>query len=116
MKEGLIVIVRVDYCLLFGTRKEPIETFLQSMKNAKRKDGSFLLEDKGLEFTKEGGIESFLGVNIERDGEFVKTLQLLLIERILRELDFHVSNVSSNPNPSTHMLHKDEDGIDRKDT
>ena len=40
-----------------------------------------------------------LGVKIELDGDFIKMLQPLLIERILRALDFHGSNATSKTTP-----------------
>ena len=55
----LIFIKHVDDCLIFGTIKEHIETFLQSIKKTNKGDGTHLFGDKGLEFAEEGGFESF---------------------------------------------------------
>ena len=71
--------MHADDCLIVRTRKKYIETFLWSMKNATSNDESCPFDDKGFEFTEKGDIKSFLGIKIERDGDFVKIFQSLLM-------------------------------------
>ena len=62
---------------------------------------------------KKGGIKSFLGFNIERYGDSTKSFQPLMIERIIRALEFHGSNVNSKSSHLTQTLHEDKDRVNR---
>ena len=68
----------------------------------------------GLKLPIEGGIDDFLGVNIERrdDGTFHLT-QPHLIDTILKEMRLHSDNVSVKTTPAavSAILKRDSDGI-----
>ena len=114
LKKDLIVIVYVDDCLIFSTKLEGVEEFLESMR--KRKPGEeHPFEDKGFDFTDDGDLQTFLGVKFEREGDVLKMIQPMLILRIIEAVSFDKVGVNSKPTPSTYILLKDENGEERKD-
>ena len=116
-KEGIVLILYVDDCCIFGTSKEKITEFIESLKRPKNETAKkyYKHKDGGFDFTTEKSIEKFLGVEVSRSDNKVLLRQPLLIERIIAAVGFVDKQVSPKPTPSTGMLHKDEDGQDRKD-
>ena len=79
-----------DDSILAGPDPEELDAILEAMKGA------------GLDLTSEGGIEDFLGVNIERkvDGTIHLT-QPRLIQSILEDLGLDGPNVATKDIPMT---------------
>ena len=75
MKDGMIMLVYVDDCIIIGDSIARIDVLIHSLMNGPEK---FVLTD-------EGTLEKFLGVNISRldDGRYEFT-QPFLIERIIK--------------------------------
>ena len=113
-KEGIVLILYVDDCCIFGTSKEKIKDFIDSLKRPKDKKPS-KHKDGGFDFTIESSIEKFIGVEVSWQGETAMLRQPHLMERIIAAVGFEDKQVCCKPTPSTGMLHKDEDGQDRKD-
>jgi hypothetical protein len=59
MKDGMIVLVYVDDCIIVGDNMSKIDEFVQSMQNGPE---NFVLMD-------EGNIDKFLGIEIKRLGQ-----------------------------------------------
>jgi transposase InsO family protein len=96
-KGRAIYILYTDDSILAGPDEHELDAIIQQMK------------DVGLKITSEGGIEDFLGINIDRkpDGTFVLT-QKRLIESILKDLGLNRSNAipKSTPTASSKILSK----------
>jgi hypothetical protein len=92
-----IYIVYTDDSILAGPDEKELDAIIQQMK------------DVGLKITSEGGIEDFLGINIERkeDGSFLLT-QKRLIDSILTDLGLNRTNVlpKQTPTASSKILSK----------
>jgi hypothetical protein len=92
-----IYIVYTDDSILAGPDEKELDAIIQQMK------------DVGLKITSEGGIEDFLGINIERkkDGSFILT-QKRLIDSILTDLGLNRTNVlpKQTPTASSKILSK----------
>ena len=56
MKKGMIILTYVDDCILIENKKETIDQFIHSLANGIEK----------FEFTDEGAIDKYLGVEIEQ--------------------------------------------------
>ena len=97
-------------------KKRLKKKIISKTTGSKNDDGIHPFDEKGSKFTEEGRIEYFLGVKIKQDGDSIKKLQQLPIERVLRVLWFYSINVILEPAPSIHMSHEDKDGIYRKGT
>ena len=74
----MIILVYVDDCILLPKDELPMKRFVQSLK-----DG-----DKNFDFTEDGTLENYLGVNIAKfpDGKGFEMSQPFLIDRISRPL------------------------------
>ena len=78
MKKGIIILTYVDDCILIAKKKETLDKFIYSLANGIEK----------LEFTDEGTIEKYLGVEIEQlKGKESILRKPFLIQRILAELN-----------------------------
>jgi Reverse transcriptase (RNA-dependent DNA polymerase) len=82
-KGKAIYILYTDNSILAGPNEQELDAIIQQMKDIR------------LNITSEGGIEDFLGINIERkqDGSFVLT-QKRLIDSILKDLGLNRGNVT----------------------
>lgn len=116
-KRDLVLILCVDDCCIFGTSKEKINEFVESLKRpeSKKEKEAHQLKDKGFDFAVESSIEKFLGAEVSQRGNIATLRQPHLIERIIETVGFHNKQVHSKPTPSTNILHRDEDGEDRKE-
>ena len=78
MKKGMIISCYVDDCILISDKKQMLNDFIHSLKNGVEK----------FEFTDEGPIDKYLGVEIEKlnGSEFILR-QPFLIGRILSTLN-----------------------------
>ena len=77
MKKGMITLCYVDDCILISDKKQMLDDFIHSLENGVEK----------FEFTDEGPIDKYLGVEIEKlnGSEFI-LCQPFLIDRILSTL------------------------------
>lgn len=104
-KDGLIALVYVDDILIVGENDTQIEAFKESIRNGPEQ----------FAFTDGGSLESYLGVQVERnlDGS-LKLFQPFLIDKIIKlVMDDKPLNPSKIP-ATKELLHKDTDGIPRK--
>jgi hypothetical protein len=103
-KEGLIVLVYVDDCIIVGKSDSHISNFIESLRSGKEK----------FDFTEEGNLEQYLGVDIKKlNKNSFEMRQPFLIEKILNVFE----NDDSNPRKVPALkdpLHKDEEGPPRK--
>ena len=78
MKKGMIILTYVDDCILIANKKETLYQFIHSLANG----------IKSFEFTDEGAIDKYLGVEVEqlKGKEFILQ-QPFLIRRILEALN-----------------------------
>ena len=82
----------------------------------KRKPGEkHPIEDQGFDFADDGDLQTFLGVKFEREGGVLKMTQPMLILRVIEAVGFNKVGANSKSAPSTHVLHKNENGEERKD-
>ena len=110
MKDGMVILVYVDDCIIIGKDMGEIDGFMKSMQ---RGSENFVLTD-------EGSIDKFLGIEIKRLGkqEF-EISQPFLIDRILVLLQLehngHETDSNDKLNPAApQILNKDLMGKPRK--
>ena len=78
MKKGMIISTYIDDCILISNKKETLDQFIHSLANGIKK----------FEFTDEGGIDKYPGVEIEQlKGKKFILRQPFLIQRILAALN-----------------------------
>ena len=101
-KEGVILLVYVDGCILMGTTDAAIDEAIHALRASKQ---NFTIED-------EGAVGNFLGVKIDCSDDGTNMLtQPQLIDLIIEDL-----NMKDNTKPrafpacSSKLLHKDTDG------
>ncbi len=103
-REGIILISWVDDCLIFSNTKELADKVIADLHE------SFSL-------TEEEDVSAYLGVQLSiNEDDTVSLTQPFLIQRIIDSLGDAISeaNVKSTPAVYKEILHKDEDGPDRK--
>jgi hypothetical protein len=104
-KPGITLISFVDDCLIFSKDKETADKFLEQLKE------QFMMTD-------EGDVHNYLGVemNIDAETDSIKMVQPYLIQRIIEDLGASVKdcNIKSTPAVAKEILHKDENGPERK--
>jgi hypothetical protein len=104
-KNGVILISWVDDCLIFAKNQELAQDLIQGLQK------TFVL-------TEEDDVSAYLGVQLKMDEatDTVTLSQPYLIERIIQELGLAVTdaNVKDTPAVYKEILHRDEDGPDRK--
>ena len=101
-KEGVILLIYVDDCILMGTTDAAINEAICALRSSKQ---NFTIKD-------EGAVGNFLGVKIDHsDDGTVMLTQPQLIDSIIEDL-----NMKDNTKPqavpacSSELLHKDTDG------
>ena len=104
----MIILTFVDDCILISKDKAVIQEFIHSLGNG----------PENFDFTDEGTLSEYLGVEISRlpDGGFSLS-QPFLIERIINLLQFDskmTKGVRGNTPVSYPLLSKDKDGLPRK--
>ena len=109
ISKDMIILVYVDDCILLSKEELPMKTFVQSLK-----DG-----DENFDFTEEGTLENYLGVNIAKlpGGEGFEMSQPFLIDRIIKAINFDSTTTKSARDnvPAVYpLLNKDVDGPARK--
>ena len=109
MKDGIIVLVYVDDCIIVGDSMARIDVLIHSLQNGPE---NFVL-------TEEGTIDKFLGINIiKRDDGTFELSQPFLIERIVNfiktEYESELNGKPSITPVGKPLLHKDTDGTPRK--
>ena len=106
MKANMVILVYVDDCILIAKGSDIIKDFIDSLTHGPEK----------FEFTDEGTMDKYLGVDIQKldNGEFVLR-QPFLIQRILTSLGIDPEETNSRPVPVVGpLLSRDTDGPDRK--
>lgn len=106
MKKGMIILTYVDDCILIANKKEMLDQFIYSLANGIEK----------FEFTDEGPMDKYLGVEIEKlkGNEFILR-QPFLIQRILQALNVHEDAYNKRDVPVIGpLLSRDEKGAKRK--
>ena len=106
MKKGMIILTYVDDCILIAKKKETLDRFIHSLANG----------IKNFEFTDEGAIVKYLGVEIEqlKGKEFILQ-QPFLIRRILAELNVKTGEYNKRDVPVIGpLLSRDDIGAKRK--
>ncbi len=109
MKDGMILLVYVDDCIIIADNIMRIDVLIHSLKNGEEK---YIL-------TEESTLDKFLGINIERlDEDRFELSQPFLIERIIKfvesECETEVNNKSTPTPVGKPLLHKDLAGKERK--
>ena len=104
----IILTFFVDDCILISKDKEVLQEFIHSLRNG----------PENFDFTDEGTLSEYLGVDISRlpDGGFCLS-QPFLIERIINLLQFDpkmTKDVRGNTLVSYPLLSKDSDELPRK--
>ena len=107
IRDNMIILTFVDDCILISKDGAVIQEFIDSLTHGSEK----------FNFTDEGTLSSYLGVDISRlpDGDFTLS-QPFLIERIIKLLDFDLKMTKGARGnvPALHpLLSKDEDGPPR---
>ena len=115
-KEGMILLIYVDDCIVFAKSRKLLDDFIASMKRPDPKSNKkYPYPDNGFDFTTEDNVEKFLGVEISKSKDHITIRQPHLIERIIKAIGFEDKDVHSKLTPLTGILHKDEDDEARKD-
>jgi hypothetical protein len=103
-KKGIIVLVYVDDCIIIGKSQSDIKSFVDSLRSG----------NENFDFTEEGSLEQYLGVDTNRtETNFFEMRQPFLIDKILKI----ISNDASNPRKVPALkdpLNKDDQGPERK--
>ena len=103
----ILVLVYVDDCIILSLDQKSIGMFINTLRYG----------PKRFDFTDEGSLHQYLGVEIERlpdDTGFTMT-QPFLIKRILKEAKIDLRMTNSRPTPVVGtLLSRDEDVPDRK--
>ena len=106
LKKGMIILTYVDDCILISDKKETLQQFIHSLANGIEK----------FEFTDEGPMDKYLGVEIEKlkGNEFILR-QPFLIQRILKALNVDEGSYNKRDVPVIGpLLSRDEKGAQRK--
>jgi hypothetical protein len=106
MRANMVILVYVDDCVLIGKDSDVIKAFIDSLTNG----------PENFEFTDEGSMERYLGVDIQKlpNNEFILR-QPFLIQRILQAIGIEPSETNSRPVPVVGpLLSRDLEGPDRK--
>ena len=111
ISEKMIILVYVDDCILIFRESLEIEKFIQSLTDGPEK----------FDFTDEGTMSSYLGVDITRhtNKKGFTLSQPFLIERIIQTINFDPATTKGarGNTPATYpLLNKDENGPTRKAT
>ena len=95
LKDGIVVLSYVDDCLMFAQQGKSIEQLTKAFHDAE------------FEFTEEGTVSSYLGVEINRDGSNIELTQPYLIKRVIQEANIVDSNPKDVPavKPLLQKLH-----------
>jgi len=104
-KDGIILISWVDDCLIFAKSKSYADDLIKNLQS------SFTL-------TEEEDVSAYLGVevNVDGDSDTVSLTQPYLIKRIIDAMGPAISDANTKSTPAVYkeILHKDEDGPERK--
>jgi len=104
-RDGVILISWVDDCLIFAKSKELADELITELQSK-------------FSLTEEDDVSAYLGVQVKIDTEndTISLTQPYLIQRIIDALGTAVkdANIKSTPSVYKEILHKDEDGPDRK--
>jgi len=103
----VLVLVYVDDCIILSRDRNSIDLFIKSLEHGPEK----------FDFTDEGSMDKYLGVDIERlpDDKGFTMAQPYLIERILEaaQIDTRMTNSRSTPVVGP-LLSRDSDGPERQ--
>ncbi len=109
MKDGMILIVYVNDCIIIADNEMKINYLIHTLRNGPEQ---YIL-------TKEGTLDKFLGINITKLNNVRSELaQPFLIKRIIKFIESECEtdvNDHSTPNPvGKPLLHKDLEGKEQK--
>ena len=109
VSKNTIILVYVDDCILISKGDTPIKSFIQSLGSG----------PENFDFTDEGTLEAYLGVNVTKvpDGTGFSMSQPFLIDRIIKALNFNSTTTKGSRDnvPATYpLLNKDINGPPRK--
>ncbi len=109
MKNGMILLVYIDDCIIIGDNAMRIDYLIHSLQHGEEQ---YIL-------TEEGTLDKFLGININKlNNNRFKLSQPFLIERIINFVESECKtdvNIKTMPNPvGKPLLHKDLEGKERK--
>ena len=100
-----VYLLYTDDAILAGPDKEEFAQVIKDLKGA------------NLDFTDEGNIEDFLGINIQRKDEEIHLTQPHLIEQIIKDLSLDHDKVhyKTTPAAASRILfpHKNSDEFDK---
>jgi Reverse transcriptase (RNA-dependent DNA polymerase). len=103
-KEGLIVLVYVDDCIIIGKTNLDIKKFVDLLKSG----------EENFDFTEEGSLEQYLGVDIKKiSSNSFEMRQPFLIDEILKVFGNDQSNPRKVP-AQKDPFHNNEQGLPRK--
>ena len=102
----IIVLTYVDDCIIMAKCEQDIRDLITSL----------CAGDENFDFTDEGDIKNYLGVEVLRHANgMMEFRQKFLIERIIKALGFQSEIAGKDTNPGTKPpLHKDANGPERK--
>ena len=104
-RDGVTIVIWVDDCLIFAKDKATADQLLTDLRT------KFTL-------TEEDDVSSYLGVKMRLDDEndVVEMTQPFLIDKIIESLGDAITDANTKPTPAVYkeVLHKDEDGPERK--
>ena len=105
MSETLVLLVYIDDVLIISRSEKDIEKFVHSMKNGPER----------YNFTDEGDISKYLGVDIVRNKDGSMELrQTYLIQRIIEKVGLVETTGTKETPVGKPLLHKDCNGVKRK--
>ena len=105
----MVILVYVDNCILITKESSAMDSFIDSLQNGPEK----------FDFTDEGKMSSYLGVDISwlPDNDGFKLTQLFLIQRIIQAVNFNTTTTTGSRDnvPAGYLLlSKDENGLPKK--
>lgn len=105
ISKDMILLVYVDDCILVGKSNKAIDGFIDSMNKG----------DENFDFTDDGDIKNYLGVEFTRHGDGSMELkQEFLMKRIVDAVYFSPNTTKTKDNPVIKpLLTKDEERVER---
>ena len=99
-KEGIVIVLYVDDCCIFGASKEKINEFTESLKRPKdeKSKKNYKNEEGGFDFTAKKSIAKFLVTKTSQSENIVTLRQPFLIELIVTAIGFQDKKCIANQN------------------
>ena len=104
VRHDAIILMYVDDCIILSRKDSTADAIIRSLKQG----------NENFDFTNDGDLERYLGMNFTRKGGKIIITQPNLINRIIDAVGFDAS-VNPKPVPAVKPLfHRDTDGPGRK--